>query len=134
MVERPGQRDDAAGAHASVGRFESNDVAVACRLANRTSSVGTDRAITELRCNSRRRAAGRAAWAVIEIPRIVNRAEITDCRAATVGELMQVELAKEHRTGSFQAAHNLCVLDGNAVCKYAAGCGGAHASGIYQVF
>src|SRR5436190_7147596 len=96
MVERPGQRDDAGGAHASVGRFESNDAAVACRLTSRTSSVGTNRAIAELRCDSRSRPAGRAAWAVIEIPRITNRTEITDHGAPAVGELMQVELAQKH--------------------------------------
>jgi len=64
----------------------------------------------------------------------VNRAEITGCRAAAVGEFVEVELSKEHRTGSLQAAHNLCVLGGNAVFEYAAASGGAHASGIYQVF
>src|SRR5439155_16522825 len=115
MVERPGQRDDAGGAHASVGRFKSNDATVACRLANRTSRVRTDRAITELRCDSRPRPAGRAAWAVSEILRIVNRAEITDCRAATVGDFVQVALSEEHRTSSLQAAHYLRVLGGNTV-------------------
>ena len=30
---------------------------------------------------------------------------------------MQVELAQEHRTGSLQAAHNLCVLSGNAILE-----------------
>src|SRR6266567_8222430 len=117
MGERPGQRDDAGGAHASVGRFESNDAAVACRLANRTSSVGAYRAVTELRRDSGRRPAGRAAWAMTEVPWITNRTEITDHGAATVGELMQVMLAKEYGSSSFEAAHDRCVLGGNAILE-----------------
>src|SRR5713101_1146693 len=117
MVQRPRQRYDATCAHPSIGGFESNDAAVACRLADGTSGVGAYRAITELRRDSGRGPAGRAAWAVIEIPGIVNRTEITDRGAAAVSELMQVELAQEHGSGSFEAAYNLCVLGGNAILE-----------------
>src|SRR5438552_12126370 len=117
MVQGPRQRYDAGGAHASIGRFKSNDAAVACRLTDRTSSVGADRAITELRCDSGSRAARRAAWTVTGIPRIMNRTEITDNRTAAVGELMQVELAQQHSSSSFEAAHNLCVVGRNAILE-----------------
>ena len=59
---------------------------------------------------------------------------MADGRAAAVGAFLQVELAKKHRPGSLQAADNLCVLGWNTVFEYAAGCGGVHAGGIYQIF
>jgi hypothetical protein len=64
----------------------------------------------------------------------VNRTEIADGGAAAVCAFLQVELAKEHRTGSLQAANNVSVLGWNTVFEYGAGGGGVYASGTYQIF
>src|SRR6266567_50821 len=117
MVEGPGQRYDPPRAHASVGGLESNDTTVSCGHAYGASGIRTDSPITEMRRDSSRRPARRTAWAVISIPWIMNRTEITDHGTATVGELVQVEGAQEHSSGSLESAHNLCVLGGNPILK-----------------
>src|SRR6266849_9717374 len=117
MVEGPGQRYDPPHAHASVGGLESNDTAVSCGDAYGASGIRTDGPITEVRRDSSRRPTRRTAWAVTRIPWIINRTEITDHGTGAVGELVQVERAQEHSSGSLEAAHNLCVLGWNAILK-----------------
>src|SRR5271165_7240822 len=97
VVQGPRTGYDSRGAHATVRGFESNNVAVASRLADGTSSIGADRPVTHLRRDCDRRPAGRAAWTVRNVPRIANRTEVTDGRTAAVGELVQVGLAQVRR-------------------------------------
>src|SRR6186713_1946237 len=87
-----------------------------------------------MRSNSSRRPAGRATGAVIDIPRIANRAEIANGGTATIGIFVQIELAQKYCTGSFQPADDLCVLRGNAIFDYGARCGRAHPRGVDQIF
>src|ERR1022692_1266694 len=117
VVQGQGTGNDPPGAHPTVRGFESNNAAVASRLADGTSSIGADRPVTHLRRDCDRRPAGRAAWTVRNIPRIANRTEVTDGRTAAVGELVQVGLAQKHGPSGSEAADNLRILSGDAILE-----------------
>src|ERR1019366_3570534 len=134
VVQGPRTGYDSRGAHATVRGFESNNAAVASRLADGTSSIGADRPVTHLRRDCDRRPAGRAAWTVRNIPRIANRTEVTDGRTAAVGELVQVGLAQKHGPGGSGGANPPPGLSGDALLKKPAVCRGALPRRIHQVF
>ena len=62
----------------------------------------------EIELGSRRasRPAGRAAGLVLQLPRIVCRAEVANGARSCAGKLIQVLFAQDYSTGGFEPAHH----------------------------
>ena len=130
VVEGPGERNHAAGAHQPVGRLQPGDAAVRGRLADRAAGVRAERAVTEPRRDGCGRAAGGAARDAVERPGIVHGAEVPGRRAHAVGALVHVELAEQDGAGLVQTPRDLGVRGGHAVGEGGRGRGRADAGGV----
>ena len=98
--------------------------------ADRSAGVGAKGAVAEFGGHRRSRTAGRTAGIALERPRIPHRTVIARRRRPAERELVQVQLPDDHRTGGEQAAHDLCVLGGQAIVEDGAGRGCARAHGV----
>src|SRR5262245_42482257 len=104
MVERPRQRYYTAKTHATVRGLESDYPAVGSWNANGASGVGAQRAEAKIGGDRGGRTARGSSRDVIERPRIVYSAEIGDVGGPAVRELMEIELAENHRACIFESA------------------------------
>src|SRR5712692_2669435 len=95
--------------------FEADDAAEAGGDADGAAGVRADAAIAEARSDGRRGAAAGAAGNAGEIPGIANGTEVGIVGSDAVGELVQVGLAKEDRTGLFEPCNDLSVVLGNEI-------------------
>ena len=133
LIERAGEGHQAESRYPAIGGLESDDAAVGCRYADGSSGIGANGSVAELCCDRGPRSARRTARAVIHVPRITNRAEIADRRTGTVGQFMEVQLAKQHGAGSFEAANDLRVMCWDPILEQPSGGGSAHPLGVDQV-
>jgi hypothetical protein len=90
------------------------------RHPNRTAGVRAERAGTQSRCDRSTRSAGGAPRYAVEIPGVVHRIVVRDCRTGAVCKLMHVELAEHDRAGGFEPRHDFGIFLGDSIGEYAA--------------
>src|SRR4029077_10376356 len=110
MIERPRERDRTEKTRPPERWLETDATAERGRDADASSGVAPERGVGLARGDGHRGAAGRASWDLRRIPRVVDVAEMRIPRADAVGELVESELAEEHRARFAKLAHDRRVL------------------------
>ena len=105
MVEREGERKDAAARHQAVGRLEPDDAAGARRIAHAAAGVAAQRHREQAGGNARTRARRRAAGMMIGVPRVARRRPGQIEARAADGEFVRRELAHDDGAGAAQPRH-----------------------------
>ncbi len=133
LVQRRSESDHAVARHAAVRRLDPGNARERCRLADRAAGVRSGcsrRQIGRHRC---RRAARRAARHVLEVPRVLDRAE----RRVLVGrahrEFVHVGLAQRHHAGRAQALDHGGVKRADVVAEHLGARRGTPAAGDEHV-
>mgnify|MGYP003693630163 CR=1 FL=1 len=104
MVEREGERHDAAAADPAVGRLHAGDAAHRGRVANRTAGVGAECRRKEPGGETGAAAARRAAAEMVAVPRVARRRPGQVEGRAADGEFMGRELAEQAPRRRLRAA------------------------------
>ena len=99
VVERPRKREDARAAHAPVRGLEPDDAAEGGRPADGPAGVRARRAADEPRGQGGAGPAARAAWNVVEVPRIAGGREAMAGELDAERELVGDELAEKDGAG-----------------------------------
>src|SRR5580700_3349624 len=115
MIERFREWNNAAHALKIESRLESHYSAEGRRFADRSRGIGTDRRISQPRCNCARGPTRRSSRNALDVPRIVHLAKAADHRAAAIGEFVQVLLADKDSPGRFEPLHDLRALCRNTM-------------------
>jgi len=98
VIKRIGQRKHAGQAHRAVGWLHADDAAAGRGIAHRAAGVGAERYRRHAGRERRARAARRAAGMDIAIPRVTRGRPGQVERRPAGRELVQRDLAEQHRT------------------------------------
>jgi len=133
VIERPGERHDAARTGSAVRGFEADNPAKGGGFTNRTAGIRAERGIAQAGGDCCRRTAGGAARNPVGCVRVDDRAVKTRDRGCPEGKLMHVQFAEKHRSGFFELAHHGGVFGRNSVLEDRAACRRAHAGRVNQI-
>src|SRR6516162_2440940 len=133
MVERVGERKDAAPAGPAIGRLEPNDAAIGGRSADGAAGVGSHGCGAKAGGDGDRRPARRSRWIVRRIPRIACRREGQAEIGAANREFVGLVLTEQNGTGIAQPYPALRILLRHMMLVTPRARGGADAAGLVDV-
>ena len=110
MVERIGQRKNAAPADPPIGRLQPDQPAICGRAADRAAGVGPHPGGAQMRADRRRGAARRAGRVVRRVPRVARRLKRQREIGAADREFVRLLLAEQDHAGVAQPHPALGVL------------------------
>ena len=117
MIEREGERHDAAAADPAIGWLHPGDAAHRGWVADRTAGVGAESSRKEPGSQAGAAAARRPAAEMVAVPRVARWRPGQVERRPTDGEFMGRELAEQDPAGGFQPLGDRGMRAGAVVCQ-----------------